>query len=87
MMVLMDAFVGLGQTILNRPTLDEPILIFMNGLLNQGLESVGKQFGDHLYDYIELGDRSKVSNPDRVVNFGTLSDVGAVEAFQIQINV
>ena len=41
---LMNILKTPGQTILNRPTLKEPILIFVDALKDHPLQSIGQQF-------------------------------------------
>jgi hypothetical protein len=72
---------------LDGPTLDEPVLILMNELLDFGLMSVGQKFGDHLHDNIDEGDWHEVGYPNRIVNFRNQSDIGGVKTFRTQLIV
>ena len=83
----MNVFIGPGQIILDGPTLDEPVLILMNELLDFGLMPVGQKFGDHLYGNIDEGDWHEVGYPNRIVNFRNQSDIGGVKTFQTQLVV
>ena len=73
----------IGETILNRSPLDESVLISMNYLQDDFLETVGKDFGDYLETTVEQGDGVIVVYSLGGLYLGYQCDIACVNTLEI----
>jgi hypothetical protein len=83
----MQKFKSPTQTILNGPSLDKAILLFMNNLQGHKLNSICKKFCNQFGRGVHKGNWPKIMNSFWIIVFGDRSDVGIVDASDVHLMI
>ena len=82
LMTHVKVFKGPCKTVMDSSCLDEPILIFMNELLDYFLEPVCKKFCDNLYCNVEQGNGFEIIDSRWTFSLGDQSNVRRIKALK-----
>lgn len=78
MMTLVKIFKSPSQTILNRSSFNETILVIMNNLKSNSLKPISQKFSNNLERGVQERDRPKIINTLRIIFLWDQSNIGRI---------